>query len=161
MGLRWSGRVVVAVVVWWGVANSKMSPPAVLAVAMPGVEMMTIWWSSLRLMLPLFKRDSKSASRSSEVWPDIQLSDISGLKQQGSLSLWVYLQSLWLSMHGNRLFFKMHAREREYRGISHALTLKSMLKTGLDWTYGRDSQTTTRPECRSTSVCIQKSTLDQ
>lgn len=35
-----------------------------------------------------------------------------GLKQQGSLSLWVYLQSLLLSMHGTRLFFKMHARER-------------------------------------------------
>lgn len=41
-----------------------------------GLVMITIWWSSLRLILPEFRRVSKSAKRSSDVCPVIRVSDI-------------------------------------------------------------------------------------
>lgn len=64
-----------------GVANSRISPVLVGAAvgwspSLLGLVMITIWWSSLRSMLPEFSRVSKSASRSSDVCPVIRASDM-------------------------------------------------------------------------------------
>lgn len=64
-----------------GVANSRISPVLVGAAAgwspsLLGLVMMTIWWSSPRLILPEFSKVSKSANRSSDVCPVIRVSDM-------------------------------------------------------------------------------------
>lgn len=72
----------------WGVANSRISPVLVGAAAgwspsLLGLVMITIWWSSPKLMLPEFSRVSKSANRSSDVCPVISASDMA-LGRQGA-----------------------------------------------------------------------------
>lgn len=64
-----------------GVAKSSISPVLVGAMvgwipSLLGLVMITIWWSSPRLILPEFSRVSKSARRSSDVWPEIRVSDM-------------------------------------------------------------------------------------
>lgn len=73
-----------------GVANNKISPVLVGAdpgwsPSLLGLVMITIWWSSLRLILPEFRRVSKSAKRSSDVCPVIRVSDIAMSHSSGLL----------------------------------------------------------------------------
>lgn len=66
-----------------GVENSSRSAPVLRgwrSSTLPHAgEMMTIWWSALRSMLPLFRRVSKSARRSSELWAVTTVSAIRDL----------------------------------------------------------------------------------
>lgn len=65
-----------------GVANSRISPVLVAgavagwSTSLPGLVKITIWCSSPRSIPPELSRVSKSASRSSDVWPVIRVSDM-------------------------------------------------------------------------------------
>lgn len=70
-----------------GVANSRISPVLVGAGAgwspsLLGLVIITIWWSSSKLILPEFSKVSKSANRSSDVCPVIRVSDIAVCHQE-------------------------------------------------------------------------------